>query len=539
MAILSTGEITGAAGAFSVMSFKRQVLVLIMLASSIAAGVYVALWARTPNLVPLYAHLEPAESQQVLDVLEKSDFYYRFSAKTGILVKMQELHEARMKLASMGLPRNNNGMGYELLDKSQGFGTSQFMENVRYRRSIEGELSKTITALDAVQNARVHLGLPRQTSFLKRNNVSSASVMVDLYGGKELSSDQVMGIVYLVSSSVSGLNRTDITVVDQTGKMLSSNQSIAHMSAAVEESNYTNKKEKEYSRKIHELLEPILGRNSVRAEVSAIYDFTQSEETSETYENDKPKLRSEATTLEQQSNEFPQGVPGALSNQPPNVAQAPQEIGEATDKTTNKSHNSGQYRDVKTKNYELDRKVQHVQKSSGALQKLSVAVLLNDKITGYSPEGVPTRIALTDEELEKIEGLVKEAIGYNAERGDKVRVVNSSFAAEPPPPPPIPGIFDDPSQIFSKPWFLPLLKHIAGALTVIFLIYGVLKPMFKFLVETQPSEKEDEDEAPAGLNLPAPDLLTQQRIDHAKKLAHEDSKRSAQVIMNWVGAQDD
>ncbi len=552
-----------AGSTFSNLPFKRQLLIMIMISISIALGVIVAMWSRDVSVAPLYANLEPVETQTVIDALKSKGIAHQYDSNQGILVDMSKVNEIRMLLASMGLPKSN-GVGYELLDKNSNFGTSQFMENVRLRRSIEGELAKTIMGLDAVRSARVHLGLPRQTSFLKRKVKGSASVMVELHGNKSLTEEQVMGIVYLVSSSVSELDSEDVTVVDQRGKMLTSNKNIQQMSAAVEESNFVNRKEQEYVRKIQELLEPVLGHDSVRAEVSAYFDFTNYEETSEEYLSDKPRVRSESVTDEARQGNAPSGVPGALSNQPPSVATAPQTLDPtvvataaqpAVDPNTGlpsgatSSTNSSvaaepktNYRSTRTSNYEVDRKVAHVKKGLGKLERLSVAVLLNHKITGYDKEGLPTRQALTADELQQVEALVKDAVGYDEKRGDSIRIVNQSFAVAPPIPAPL-SIMQDPGQLLDKPWFMPVMKHIASALILLFLLFGILRPMLKSLADLSEDQtkKTNETGIPDALqfNLPPSDEVTKQRVDYVKELAHNDTKKAAQVVMSWVGTSDE
>jgi flagellar M-ring protein FliF len=549
MSTVTMDDLNNAGASFNKLPVKRQLIILLMISASIAIGIIVAMWTRSPNVAPLYAQLDPTETQTIMDTLEGMGVSYKYDRANGIMVDLEQVDNLRMKLAAQGLPKTTS-TGYDLLDKSSSFGTSQFMENVRYRRSLEGELAKTIMGLDAVRTARVHLGLPRQTSFLKHKNVSSASVMLDLYGGHSLTPEQVMGIVYLVSSSVSGLTKEEVSVIDQTGKLLTNTQKIAHMSAAVEASNYVSKKEQEYARKIQELLEPLLGHNSVRAEVSAFFDFTQSEETSEEFKNEKPTaVRSEAVTEESRTNGGPQGIPGALSNQPPSIATAPQAItptGNAADpalatSTANAAakHDPSNYRNTATRNYEVDKKISHTKHSAGNLVRLSVAVVLNNKVISYDPNGIAIRQALSDVELTKVEGLVKQAIGYNAARGDSVSIVNSSFALEPPIQEPL-GFFKDPGQILKKAWFSTLMKNLAGGGFLLLLVFGVLRPMLKMLVEFKKHDEVVEGATAAPkLELPPSDELTKQRIDHVKQLAHEDTKKAAQVVMNWVGDGDD
>jgi flagellar M-ring protein FliF len=554
MATATLENLNNVGSSFNKLPIRRQLMILLMVSASIAIGIIVAMWTRSPDIVPLYAQLDPTETQTIMDSLDSMGVSYKYDRTNGIMVNIDKVDNVRMKLAAQGLPKTS-AVGYELLDQSSNFGTSQFMENVRYRRSLEGELAKTIMGLDAIRSARVHLGLPRQTSFIKRKNISSASVMVDLYGGRILTPEQVMGIVYLVSSSVAGLTTEHVSVIDQTGKLLTSTADLAYMSSTIEASNYSSKKEQAYARKIQELLEPMLGPNSVRAEVSAFFDFTQSEETHEEFKNEKPTaVRSEALTEEARSDNPPVGIPGALSNQPPSIATAPESLTGPTDNnnnnnnatgtanaqnTTNKTEELKNYRNTATRNYELDKKISHTKYTPGTLVRLSVAVVLNDKLTGYDPKGLPIRQPLTAAELTKVEDLVKQAIGYNAGRGDSVSIVNTPFAVEPPIAEPV-SIFKDPSQILQKPWFAALMKNLSGGAFLLFLIFGIMRPIVKMLAEFKQDIPQTEEEIEAQkLSLPPTDEVTQQRVDHVKQLAHEDTKKAAQVVMNWVGDGDD
>jgi flagellar M-ring protein FliF len=552
MALVNVNKLSVAGGSFGKLPITKQLTVLLAISLSVALGVFVVLWSRTPNMAPLYAKLDSAETSQVIEVLQKNNIPHKFDPSGGgVLVPVNEIHEVRMKLAAQGLPKGSS-TGYELLDKPQGFNTSQFMETVRYRRGLEGELAKTISSLEFVREARVHLGLPKQVSFLRKNIVSSASVMVDLYGGHQLDKPQVEGIVHLVASSVPELKRENITVVDQHGNLLTNNSRSA-LYGAIEEMNYTKQKEQELARKIQELLEPIYGTNGVKAEVTADIDFTFTEKTLENFDRGKPVVRSEAVVREQKTNDsIAMGLPGALSNQPPSLIGAPEKTPVPAKKeeneTENKSKEPVNFRDQATRNYEVDKTITHEKRALGKLIKLSVAVVVNDRIQ-YDAAGTETRTPLTAEELTKVETLVKDAIGFNAERGDKVTIINSSFALPPPivPQQSTKGL----DSIIHQPWFVPAVKQLLGGIFILFILFSIIKPMIKSLTEIKFTENktnsEQNDTTMAGqpfvpegkLNLLPTDMPAQVKVEQVKQITHDDSKRAAQVVMNWVGREDE
>lgn len=549
MALVNVDKLAVAGGSFGRLPISKQLTVLFAISFSVALGVFVVLWSRAPNMVPLYAKLEATEVAKVIEVLQKNAIKHKFDPSVGILVPTNEVHQVRMKLAAQGLPKSSSS-GYDLLDKPQGFNTSQFMESVRYRRGLEGELAKTISSLEFIREARVHLGLPKQTSFLRKQVISSASIMIDLYPGHQLDKSQVEGIVYLVASSVPELKRENITVVDQHGNLLTNNSRSA-LYGAIEEMNYTKQKEQELARKIQELLAPIYGSNGVRAEVTAEIDFTFTEKTLENFNNAKPIIRSEAVVREQKSTDsMAMGIPGALSNQPPSLLGAPEKSATATKMDNADEENQYKepinFRDQATRNYEVDKTITHEKRALGKLIKLSVAVVVNDRVQ-YNSNGTETRTPLTTEELTKIEVLIKDAIGFNAERGDKVTVINSAFAV----PPPI--ITQQSSKslehIMQQPWVIALLKQGLGGILILFILLAVIKPMIKSLAEMKVTDGKVD-------NLEVQDLLpgqatiannkalfndsaTQGKVEQVKQITHEDSKRAAQVVMNWVGREDE
>lgn len=446
----------------------KQLGVMIGIAASVALGVAVVLWSQTPSYSLLFGNLAQKDATEVVTALEQAGVEFKIDEASGaLMVASDKLQEVRMKLAGMGLPRSDS-LGFELLQQETGFGTSRAMEAARFHRALEGELARTIGALANIESSRVHLATPKQSVFLRNREKPSASVVVKLYPGRTLEKPQVDAIVHLVASSVPELETGRVTVVDHKGNMLSSTIENREMMLSASQFEYTKKQEEHYRQRVESILAPIIGLDKVRAQVTAELDFTVSEQTAERFNPDFPSLRSEQID-EQASSQSPvQGVPGALSNQPPASGSAPEvaaggeDGGASEDVPRNTSKRA-------TRNFELDRTVSHTRLSTGNLRRLSVAVVVDDLVT-LGENGSRVRRERTPEEINRITQLVKEAIGFNGTRGDSVKVINASFMEpvemEPLPEPPI----------WEQPWVWNLLKQVGGIVLVIMLIFFVLKP---------------------------------------------------------------
>ena len=364
---------------FSSLSIIRQVGLMIGLAASVAVGMAVVLWSKEPAFRPLYTDISNLEANQVADILQTEGIKFDIDTHSGILmVEADKIHKARLKLASSGFP-TGNGIGYELLDKDQGFGTSQFLEKARYHRSLEGELSKTIASISTVRGARVHLAIPKKTVFVGDNRKPSASVLVDLYPGRALEKGQVASIVHLVASSIPQMSVKQVTVVDQQGTLLSENDQEDDIRLAARNLDFTRKIEQIYLGRVNSILEPILGMDRFKVELTADLDFTRLEQTSETFNPDLPALRSEQVLDEIQGDGAgASGIPGALSNQPPGAASVPEQANnDPTAGDDSMSGANGNRRNQATRNYELDRTISHTQHQMGRLRRLSVAVVVD------------------------------------------------------------------------------------------------------------------------------------------------------------------
>ncbi len=542
MAVVQAETVQGFAG----LSPVKQVGLLLGLAASIAIGVAIALWSQSPAWSLLYGNLDETDTAQVLDALQQAAIPYRIDEHSGaVMVPADKVHQARLQLAAQGLPRGT-GNGFELLQEDQGFGVSQFMENVRYQHALEGELARTISTLRNVREARVHLAVPKRSVFLRRQEAPSASVVVSLYAGRTLDESQVAAIVHMVASSVPRLEPKAVTVVDQNGNLLSAARADEDYALTTTQFNYTRKLENSYAERIEQLLAPLVGSGRVRAQVSADLDFTRVEKTRESYNPDLPALRSEQVVEESSgAGAAASGVPGTLSNVPP-AGGVLAENGETVPAAG--GGNGSASRQV-VRNYELDRTISHTRLATGTLRRLSIAVVVDNKlVTG--DDGKQTAQPWSDEELARFTELVKKAVGFDPRRGDSVQVINASFQPVPEPEP-----LPDP-PLWEQPWFWPLVKQVLAGLGVLLVIFGVIKPVMRSLAEAGAAQQQaalaaagapgqlppGEEGAPGqaaltgpdGEALPAPKKSYEDQLAQAQSLVQEDPRRVAQVVKTWM-----
>ena len=348
----------------------RQAGLLIGIAASVALGVAVVMWSQTPNYSLLFGNLSDRDASAVIESLQGSGIEYKVDeASGGVMIPTAKLHEARMKLAAAGLPKSSS-MGFEMLQEEQGFGTSQFIEKARYQRALEGELSRSIAKVANVRSARIHLALPKASVFARDKKDPSASVLLDLYAGRRLDDGQVAAIAHMVAASVPNLTISGVTVVDQSGRLLTRAGGASALAISSERFDYRNRVENSYVKRIESILQPIVGFNDVRAQVTADLDFTSTEQTSETFNPDLPAIRSEQLTEEQRTGGAgPAGVPGALTNQPPGNATVPEVAGDGEDGES-AAKEQQQLRKKEVRNYELDKTISHTKKSVGSLEKI-------------------------------------------------------------------------------------------------------------------------------------------------------------------------
>jgi len=550
MALVKAEEMQAGLVGLSGLSTLRQIGIMVGLAASLAIGITVGLWSWSPTYGVLYGALEEQDVGAVMEALRANGIDAKLDEATGaVLVPAKDIYEARIKLASMSLPKGVSA-GFDALGEQNSFGVSQFMEKARFHRALEVELARTIGSLASVKSARVHLAIPRQSVFVRNRKKSSASVTVTLFPGRTLNPGQVAAIVHMVASSVPNLGMEQVTVVDHTGKLLTNGKTDRQMAMSGAQFEYTQRLERSLTERIERILEPMLGAEAVRAQVTADVDFTISEQTQESFNPDTPALRSNQTVLEQTigTTGVEAGIPGALTNQPPGQAVAPETLpgpdaaaGEGARPTPGRTNR----REIK--NFELDKTISHTRFAPGRLHRLSVAVLVDDKVS-VDENGVVTRRERTPEELDRIAGLVKDAVGFNAQRGDTVNVMNSSFT-RPPAEEPLPE-----TPIWEQAWAQDLVKKLLGAVLVLAIFFGVLKPVLKSLA-SQPAavaaleaKNEEEQEGMAedkltlesgGAAIPglaAPAGSYEQNLATANKAVEQDPKLVAQVVKNWVAA---
>ncbi|WP_150047878.1 MULTISPECIES: flagellar basal-body MS-ring/collar protein FliF [Methylomonas] len=540
---------------------SRQIGLMLALAASIAIGMAVVLWAQAPNYDLLFTGVAEKDAAEILEALDKMGVEYKVEPGSGaVMVPTGDVRELKLKLAAQGLPRSTS-LGYELLDKDNGFGTSKSVEMMRFQRALEGEIALTIQTIQSVKSAKVLLALPVQSVFVRERKKPSASVIVELYQGRSLEKEQVESIVHLVASSVPLMEAGQVTVVDHKGRLLNSKDTPEDLSLSTKQFEYKKNIEEHLRQRIENILAPLVGSEGMRAQISADVDFTVTEKTQELFNPDLPALRSEQTQEDLNSVNKIQGVPGALSNQPPPTGVAP-EVASGQEKQADAESGSSSKR--ATRNYELDKTITHTRQSTGALRRLSVAVVVDDKHVLL--DGNNAQQAYSQEELNQLRDLVKQAVGYDNSRGDQVTVTNVAFKT--------PDALQEVSEpIWEKPWFMDVMKLAVAALVLTLLILKVLRPAFATLIGKDEAEQrlkeleearlaaeamggvvrfdeegkpvavrvEDEDGQPLALSAGVEDLLLleapqsyEKRLEYVQKLIDEDPKLVAQVIKTWL-----
>ncbi len=537
MALVKTDEIVSQTRGFNSLPWLRQIGLMVGLAASVAIGVAAVLWSQTPNYSLLYSNLSEQDVSEIVQALQQADIPYKLSKDAStVMVPDKNVHDARLKLASQGLPKGV-GVGFEMLDQQETFGVSQFMENARYQRALEGELARTISSLQKVRSARVHLAVPKQTAFVRNRKKPSASVTVDLYAGRTLGEEQVAAISHMVAASVPDMEVEQVTIIDQRGHLLTAAKGSRDMRLTATQFEHRKRVEEYLTRRIEGILTPIAGDGAVRAQVTADIDFTVTEQTRESYNPDLPAVRSEQTFEEQStgSSTLAAGIPGSVSNQ---SGEKNGQSGDAQQTVTESPASSS--RRV-TRNYELDKTISHTRSGGGGIRRLSVAVVVDDKSV-VNEDGEVVREPLSNEELERLTGLVKDAVGFDALRGDRVKVVNTAFST-----PPAPEALPEPSLLENDALW-EMGKQGLGILLVVFLVFGVLKPVMRDLAAKGKdlpartlsggagmAEDQLSLSGPQGVpGLPPGQSDYDANLTAARSLASQDPKRVAQVVNNWV-----
>ncbi len=537
------------AAPFSIPSLidRSRITTLLAVAAAISIIIAVALWARAPEYRPLYASLPDRDANAVIQSLQQMNVPFRMAEGGGaILVPATQVHDIRLKLASQGIPRNGTP-GFELFE-TQKWGVTQFQEQVTFQRALEGELARSIQSLSAVQGARVHLAIPKDSGFLREQQAPTASVLLNLAGGQSLERSQIAGIVHLVASSVNNLSPRGVSVVDQNGTLLSSEFGVESRLDPGQLA-HVQRIETGYARRLAQILTPIVGQSNYRAQVNADIDFTETETSNESYKPNRGAtdavVRSEQTSEgASATGNGAQGVPGAQSNQPPAASQAPIN-GSVTSSGDVKNPSSTQRNTVT--NYEVDKTVRYSRPQVGAVRRLSTAIVINLRKPA-DPTGKPE--PLSEAEIQNITELAKQAIGFREDRGDTIKVTSAPFTAEPIEP-----IADVP--LWKRPDLIALAveagKYLLAALLIAYVFFAYVKPALKHLIGARMVEEPGPAALPAPgettragnavsthanpgagngdtvAALPAPDPL-----EEARQIARQDPKMVANLVTGWV-----
>lgn len=520
---------------FNSLPVVRQIWIVVAVAATLAIGITAGLWTYKPSMKTLYSELAEKDINEVTNALTKAGIAYELSGSGAVLVPDDQVYNARIKLASQGLP-NGSAKGFDVLDKETRFGTSQFMETARYQHALESELAMTIASMRGVENARVHLALPKQSVFVRNQRPASASVFVNLFSGRNLDDGQVSSIAHLVASSVPNLEHEHVAVIDQSGRLLSAPTRDSEVGISGTQFTHRKQVEEYLTARIESLIAPIVGVGGVRAQVTADLDFSTTEQTQESFNPDLPAVRSEQT-MEESADEAGAagGVPGALTNQPPaggTTGEAQKSAGTKTSKSNKQT----------TRNYEVDRTISHVKLGSGSVRRLSIAVVIDDKQT-TAEGGEVTRTPLKEDEIARMTSLVKEAVGFDARRGDTISVVNSAFNM-PPPSGPLPEV-----PLKDQPWVWEAAKILGVVLLAAIVLMGVIRPFLRSLAEkgaSIPSSQlaelrqlsQEQLQNLSGPNstqaLPA-GAAYENQLTQARTMVQQDPKLVAQVVKQWVG----
>ena len=504
----------------------------------------------------LYSNLADKDGGAVIAQLSTMNVPYKYTEGGGaIMVPADRVHDLRLKLASMGLPKSSVS-GFEMMEANR-FGMTQFQERLTFQRGLEGELTRSIQALSSVQNARVHLALPNQNGFFREQQKPSASIMLSLYPGRILDRTQLAGIVHLVASSVPDMSVASVSVLDDSGKLLSQPVDGSFggaLGAQAEQMQQIQQIEQLYARRILEILEPIVGKNNVRAQVTADLDFSQSEYTTETHKpNNTPDaavIRSKQTVETGSGSEDPviAGVPGASTNQQPTAAASPVNGAAQTMSAggANGAISPGKRESIV--NYEIDKTIKTVKAATGSVKRISAGVVVNNQVA-TDAKGKTTSTPLTQEQIDKITALVRETVGYSTERGDTVNVVNAGFAVEKVEVVEVP--------LWRQPEVLELVRSLGwplGTLGMAMLVwFGVIRPALKPMAKTARTRQDDnenqldaiEEDQPARPQLSGPATPVdngqptpgQLRLEDARKLTRDNPAAVANIVKAWINGE--
>jgi flagellar M-ring protein FliF len=537
---------TGFGARLAALPARSRVGLGVGVAALIAVLAALTLWSSQGDYKVLYANLSDKDGGAIIAQLAQMNIPYRYTEGGGaILVPASKVHDLRLRLASAGLPKGSV-VGYELMDGAR-FGQTQFQERLTFQRGLEGELTRSITAMPSVQNARVHLALPNQNGFFREQQKASASVMLTLYPGRTLDRAQVAGIVHLVSSSVPEMNPKAVSVLDQTGSLLSGAQESSGSGLDAQQLQYVNQIEASYTKRILDILEPVVGRDNLRAQVTADVDFAQVESTSEEFKPNQG-ANAQATVRSTQSTEQsgsqgagPSGIPGAASNQPPVPATAPVTGAAAPLQAAQGGGAAAQSNNSRSAvtNYEVDKTVKVTRNATGTVKRLNAAVVVNH-ITKTDAKGKTTTTPLSTDEIEKLNVLVRESIGFKQDRGDSVKVINAPFKIEAAP--------KDDTPLWKQPQTVDLLRAsvvpAALALVALVIVFTLIRPALKATLAAPKADArannplavvDDDEKLPVEeelLRIESPKVSA--HLASARNFAKENPSAVANIVRGWV-----
>ena len=537
---------------FNGMEQGQRLRLVLGIALFVAIAVVGLVMGRQAEWRVLYSNLADKDGGAVIAQLGTMNIPYKYSEGGGaILVPADRVHDARLKLASLGLPKGTVS-GFEMMESNR-FGMTQFQERLTFQRGLEGELTRSIQSISSVASARVHLALPNQNGFFRDQQKPSASVLLSLNPGRALDKIQLAGIVHLVASSVPELDPGAVSVLDDTGKLLSkpSGGNVNSLTADAEQLQYAQQLEQVYSRRILDILEPLVGAQNVKAQVTAEVDFSQTESTTESH---KPNLTQETSAVRsQQTVESTNGggtgpaagVPGATSNQPPAASSAPINGQPQALTAAGQSGATGSSKKESIVNYEVDKTVQVVKGATGVVKRINAAVVVNN-FNKTDDKGKVTSTPLTAAQVEQMTALVREAVGFNKDRGDSVNLMNSPFASEKV------EVLDLP--MWRQPAVVDLAQSLAWPLGTLALaalvLLGFVKPAFKTLAASRPVGRElqldamEEEEperpqlaAPRSHNEPPVISASEQRMEEARQLTRDNPAAVANIVKSWINGE--
>ena len=528
---------------------RNQRIMIGAVGALVVAGLVAALmFSRQPDYRVLFSNLSDKDGGAIVAQLASMNVPYKYTEGGGaIMIPADRIHDVRLKLATQGLPKGAVS-GFEIMENSK-FGITQFQERVNYQRALEGELTRSIMGLSAVQNARVHLALPNQNGFFREQQKPSASVLLTLYPGRMLDRTQIAGIVHLIASSVPEMLPSAVSVLDDSGKLLSQAPNPDESPVDIQQLMYQQQLEKQYTQRILDILEPVVGKGNVKAQVTAELDFSRSESTSEIHapnQGQAPSAVRSQQVLEaigEKEPVPPTGVPGAVSNQPPQTAAAPVNGAAPVLQAANAENSNiltipGSKRESVT-NYEVDKTIKVTRSSTGTIKRMTAAVVVN-YLPGATAEGTVVPQALTEAQQAQMLALVRETIGYNSERGDSVNLMNAQFQQDT-------GRLASDLPLWQQPETIALAKSVMWpvglVLAALILALGVVRPILKARKKKEQAQLDllaaDEIERPALAaplkpGEPTPEEL---RLQQARALAKQTPIAVANIVKTWVNGE--